>query len=197
MRLLTISACTLLFCIGCSTPPTNTRDLARNKNTQEAAIPAYAPVKRRYCTACPQPILIEQILHRPRHGLILSYGSILSSRAIWYIADIDRRKLSRIYTSRGKRPGEERVTVTTGPLQIDERVDIDLTDAQVSKLINLANRGWSDQAPLQTNFVMDVYWDLWLFDGEDIRRDSAAGQPKGLAQGLASYIEQLSRQGKR
>ncbi len=144
-----------------------------------ASMPAYAPVKQRVCGDCAMP---RPGFTLPRHAVVASSWGFFSYGSDFQVLDLDSGKLVRTFvpspsvpTQRAPKPG---------------RSALKLPPSAMPQLMDLANRLWAEPEPIRSRDATDVAWDLWLIDGKQIRHESGAGLPTGLA---AEWIQLINK----
>jgi hypothetical protein len=145
----------------------------------QAVTPAYAPTKMRLCRPCTMPSIPIAL---PQRGLVLSFGSFFGNGSTWYVIDLERAEATRVYA---------RLNRSTSQQSIDEQVTRPLAPEEVSSLTHLVNGIWASKEPLPSIDVTDVAWSIWLLDVDDVRHESSAGRPDGLAKEIEQTMSRL------
>lgn len=144
-----------------------------------AVTPAYAPVKERICGDCPMP---KPGFALPHHAVVVSSWGFFSHGSDFQVVDLDSGKLVRAFV-----PSP---SVPTGRAPKATRSAVKLPPSALPQLLDLANRIWAEPQPLRSRDATDTAWGLWLIDGKQIRHETGAGLPTGLA---AEWMRQLNR----
>jgi hypothetical protein len=116
--------------------------------------------------------------------MAFSYGSILSSGSLWYLADFERGEATRIL-ARDERDG------ATLRLIIVERTTRRIPASDLARLTQIGNEIWGLKDRLPAQISPDVVWNLWLLDGTDVRYEFAPGGPVGLAKEVEQILDRL------
>jgi hypothetical protein len=145
----------------------------------QAATSADTSPKQRLCKPCTMPSLPIAL---PRHGMVLSHGSILSTSSLWYTVDLERGELSRVL-ARDDRAAHK--------IDIVEHMTRPIPPDDLVALKQISGRIWASTDRLPTQMATDVVWDLWQLDGDDVRRDFGPGVPDGLAKEAEQIMKRL------
>jgi hypothetical protein len=169
------SAAFILLCLGWASVE------AGQPVRPAAQVPAYAPVKERVCTDCPRP---KPGIELPRHAVVLGSWGFFSYGSHYQIVDLDRGMLVKTFVPspsvpNARAPKERRQTLA-------------LPKSELPQLVELANRIWAKPHAIRTRAASDVSWDMWLIDGQQIRHESGAGLPDGLAAEWQRRIDKLA-----
>lgn len=140
---------------------------------------ASAPVKQRVCKPCTMPLLPVSL---PRHGMVLAFGSTLSTTSLWYMVDLERGEATRI-VARDNRAAQT--------IDVVERATHPIPDTDLAALKRIARRIWASRDRLPAQMATDSTWDLWQLDGDDVRRDFGIGVPDGLAKDAQRIMARL------
>jgi len=146
-----------------------------------AAAPALATTKFRLCQSCSMPAIPVTL---PHQGIVLSFGSIFGENSRWYVVDLERSEATRIVA---------RADRLTKEMAVVERDTQPLPSGPRSELTQIANRIWVSEDALPSKMATDVIWSLWLLDGDDVRHESAAGRPEGMAKDIEQIMTRLIR----
>lgn len=114
---------------------------------------------------------------------MLARGSIQDEGSLWYVIDLERARAGSILARRER---------DSGKLVPARQSNRPLSPPDRSRLERIAGRIWSNPAALPTNMATDVVWDLWLFDGGDVRHEGGPGTPDGLAADLEAMAARLT-----
>jgi len=147
-----------------------------------ASSPAYAPVKARVCGDCPMP---KPGFALPRHAVVLGSWGFFSYGSEFQVLDLDSGKLVHAFVPSPQVPTRRAPRAT--------RSETRLPSAAMPQLLALANRIWAEPQPIRSRDATDTAWDLWLIDGEQIRHETGAGLPSGLAAEWMHTINKLQR----
>jgi hypothetical protein len=142
----------------------------------QAATSAYAPAKARLSDACVMPVLPVTL---PRQGLVLELGSGIAGRSTCYLLDLQTTEATRISVRFDRLTHEQRIV---------ERVSRSLPPDELATLTQLLNRIWASPEALPVLEATDVSWNIWLFDGDDVRREGGRGRTGGLAKDVENYM---------
>jgi hypothetical protein len=157
---------------------------AHSSARASAHVPAYAPVKERVCTDCPLP---KPGVELPRHGIVLGSWGFFSYGSHYQVVDLDHGTLVKTFVPSPGVPG-------ASPPKRSEpkarRQVLNLPKSELPQLVELANRIWARPHALHTRDATDVSWDMWLIDGQQIRHESGAGLPDGLA---AEWLRRINK----
>ena len=145
----------------------------------QAADAAGAPVKQHVCKPCTMPLLPVVL---PRHGMVLAFGSTLSTTSLWYMVDLERGEASRIVA---------RYNRAAHTIDVVERTTRPIPDVDLVALKKIARRIWANRDWVPTHMATDSTWDLWQLDGGDVRRDFGIGVPDGLAKDAQRIMARL------
>jgi hypothetical protein len=148
-------------------------------------LPQYAPVKERICTDCPMP---KPGVELPRHGVVLGSWGFFSYGSHYHVVDLDRGMLVNTFVPSPGVPGAPRPKRGVPKA----RQAVALPKSELPQLVELANRIWAKPHAIRTRDATDVSWDMWLIDGQQIRHESGAGLPDGLAAEWLRRINKLS-----
>jgi hypothetical protein len=142
-------------------------------------MPVYAPVKARICADCPMP---KPGFALPRHAVVLGSWGFTSYGSDFQVLDLDSGKLVRAFVPAAQVP--------TRRAPKPSRSAVKLPASSLPQLRELANRIWAEPQPIRSRDATDTAWDLWLIDGAQIRHETGAGLPDGLA---AEWMRRLNR----
>jgi hypothetical protein len=146
--------------------------------------PAYAPVKERVCTDCPRP---RPGIELPRHAVVLGSWGFFSYGNNYQVVDLDRGTLVKAFVPS---PGVPNANLPKHGAPKTRRHTLTLPKSELPQLVELANRIWAEPQAIRTRDATDVSWDLWLIDGQQIRHESGAGLPGGLA---AEWLRRINK----
>jgi len=149
-------------------------------------LPNYAPVKQRVCSDCAWP---RPGVDLPRHGVVLGSWGFFSYGSHYHVVDLDRGTLANTFVPSPGVPGAQPPKSSAPNAR---RQSLALPKSELPQLVELANRIWAKPDPLRTRDASDVSWDMWLIDGQQIRHESGAGLPDGLAAEWLRRINKLS-----
>ncbi|MGJ7917241.1 hypothetical protein ACI48D_17420 [Massilia sp. LXY-6] len=146
-----------------------------------AHVPKYAPVKERVCADCPMP---KPGIPLPRHAVVVGSWGFFSYGNDYQVVDLDSGTLVKAFVPspavpKRRAPKARHYTVM-------------LPKSELPRLVELANRIWAERAAIRTRDAADVSWDLWLIDGQQVRHESGAGLPDGLAAEWLRRIDELA-----
>ena len=146
--------------------------------------PAYAPVKERVCTDCAKPRAGVEL---PRHAVVVGTWGFFSNGSHYQVVDLDRGTLVKTFVPSPSVPmpnaPKHRARKARSPT-------VTLPKSELPQLVELANRIWAKSHPIRTRNAADVSWDLWLIDGQQVRHESGAGLPDGLA---AEWLRRINK----
>jgi len=151
--------------------------------SDQGAVAADALPKHRLCQPCTMPALPIAL---PRHGMVLAYGSFLSSGSLWYVVDFERGEATRIQARAERNADRKRQE-----LVIVEQATRAIPSHELSRLKQIDKEIWALENRLPMHFATDVVWDLWLLDGPDVRRESAPGVPAGPAKEVELMMQRV------
>jgi hypothetical protein len=146
--------------------------------------PAYAPVKERVCTDCAKP---KPGIELPRHAVVLGTWGFFSNGSHYQVVDLDRGTLVKTFVPS---PSVPMPNAPKHRVQKARPHTVTLPKSELRQLVELANRIWAKSHPIRTRAATDVSWDLWLIDGQQIRHESGAGLPDGLA---AEWLRRINK----
>ena len=146
----------------------------------QASGPAYAPVKERICGDCAMP---KPGFPLPRHAVVLAGWGFFNYGSDFQVLDLDTGKLVHAFVPAPQVPTRRAPKPT--------RSEIRLPPAAMPQLLDLANRIWAEPRPIPSRDATDTAWDLWLIDGKQIRHETGAGLPTGLAAEWMHLINKL------
>jgi hypothetical protein len=149
----------------------------------QAAAVTDAPPRYRLCQPCTMPALS---IAMPHHGMVLAYGSFLSSGSLWYVVDLERGEATRIQ-ARAERSADRNLH----KLVIVDQTTRAMPDHELSRLKQIDKEIWALENKLPMHFATDVTWDLWLLDDPDVRRESAPGVPAGPAKEIELMMQRI------
>jgi hypothetical protein len=171
------SAAFALLCLGWAS-------VQASQPAQTPEPSAYAPVKERVCTDCPKP---KPGIELPRHAVVLGTWGFFSNGNHYQVVDLDRGTLVKTFVP------SPSVPIPNAPKQRARKArshTVTLPKSELPQLVALANRIWAKSHPIRTRNATDVSWDLWLIDGRQIRHESGAGLPDGLA---AEWLRRINK----
>jgi hypothetical protein len=175
------SAAVVLLCLGWPAAQ------AGQSAQPPAHLPAYAPVKQRVCTDCAKPRTGVEL---PRHAVVLGSWGFFSYGNHYQVVDLDRGILVKTFVPSPGVPGAK--APKSHPPRA-RRQTLALPKSELPQLVELANRIWAKPHAIRTRAAEDVSWDMWLIDEQQIRHESGAGLPDGLAAEWLRRIDKLAR----
>jgi len=146
----------------------------------QASNPVYAPVKERLCGDCAMP---NPGFALPRHAVVLGSWGFFNYGSDFQVLDLDSGKLVRAFVPAPQVPTRRAAKPTHS--------EIKLPASAMPQLLELANRIWAQPQPIPSRDATDTAWDLWLIDGKQIRHETGAGLPTGLAAEWMHLINKL------
>lgn len=151
-----------------------------------ARLQNYAPVKERVCNDCAWP---KPGIELPHHAVVLGSWGFFSYGNHYQVVDLDRGILVKTFVPSPGVPGAD-VPKSLPPRE--RRQILTLPKSELPQLVELANRIWAKPHAIRTRAASDVSWDMWLIDEQQIRHESGAGLPDGLAAEWLRRLDKLS-----
>ena len=146
--------------------------------------PAYAPVKERVCTDCAKP---KAGVELPRHAVVVGTWGFFSNGSHYQVVDLDRGTLVKTFVPS---PSVPLPNAPKHRARKSRSLTVTLPKSELPQLVELANRIWAKSHPIRTRNAADVSWDLWLIDDQQVRHESGAGLPDGLA---AEWLRRINK----
>lgn len=78
------------------------------------------------------------------------------------------------------------------PTVAPEYAEARLTDADAAELDAAMARVWPVPDRLPGSMATDIFWDLWLVDGDQRRHETGAGMASGAAEPLVGLLRRLA-----
>jgi len=175
------SAVFALLCLGWS-PVQAAQPAQSAQPTTEP--PAYAPVKERVCTDCAKP---KAGVELPRHAVVVGTWGFFSNGSHYQVVDLDRGTLVKTFVPS---PSVPLPNAPKHRARKSRSLTVTLPKSELPQLVELANRIWAKSHPIRTRNAADVSWDLWLIDDQQVRHESGAGLPDGLA---AEWLRRINK----
>jgi hypothetical protein len=123
----------------------------------------------------------------PRHAVVLGTWGFFSNGSRYQVVDLDRGTLVKTFVP------SPSVPTPNAPKHRARHArphTVILPKSELPQLVELANRIWAKSYPIRTRNAADVSWDLWLIDGQQVRHESGAGLPDGLA---AEWLRRINK----
>ncbi|WP_156328212.1 MULTISPECIES: hypothetical protein [unclassified Massilia] len=145
-----------------------------------AEVPAYAPLKERVCSDCPMP---RPGIALPRHAVVVGTWGFFNQGTDFQVLDLDTGTLVHAFVPAPAVPGRQQPK--------GKRSTVTLPRSALPPLVALANRIWAYPQPIPSRSATDIAWNLWLIDGRQVRHETGAGLPAGLAAEWMHCVDKL------